>query len=315
MSDSDDEASLDFESAKQKFLKHINRLNNDTKSATDLLNEYYGECVACGQLNYGSECSCGHVDHCSSPNFSTSQLNDEFQMWVENKMIYESGATQSSDVFNGLENVGFTLAQYVETEPSRMSWQQLAKVVPPCSNPSEQESDEESYSVEDIMSNDEPIAEYGLDEIQTLQNDLDQLNRNYDDLVAEREFLIEQLQACEDRIDEINQEKQEIENEIDRLNRYNETVVAEQLISKLDEFSQAVQILLHASEFYDIKDLISAYARDGASLDEIKRQVILDAKLTKKQQLLSNVVVTPKPKNPDGLPNLHDSYLVDSYDI
>lgn len=370
-------------SAKEKFVQHMARLqseyiekpkkpeviipdlpvpvfppqNTQSKSAAELLDEFWSECLACGQKGLiGSLCSCGGAiyDSVTIVNSPKKQFNDEFRSWVENKMI----SSEMADLQNEDDEpeMGITLVQYVETEPSRMSWQQLAKVIPPqriieddssVLSTSEDESGESNEYPEDYpqdndapddsstvreyevpnaespdISDDEPLQEEDnhrnlMNDIQELKETLEVREDNRESLVAEREFLIEQLQACEDRIEEVEMEIRDIEEEITRLDQeYNDTVVAEELIAELDEFSQAVQILLNASEFYDIKDLISAYARDGASLEDIKRQVILDAKITKKQQLLGNVntrALNPKPLNPDGLPKLHDSYMIDSY--
>lgn len=365
MSDSDwDESSEEqpnYFSAKQKFEQHIARLHNDyiekpktpeviipdlpvpvipsqdpkSKSAAELLDEFWTECSACGQRGLiGSVCSCDDtINEPPTDSPPMQRFDAEFRMWIENKII--SNEVQSEKFDN--QETGITLVQYIESEPSRMSWQQLAKVIPPQRIVNDEssllttddESDNDSsvardYEVPDIQEcNDdffkgkaEPLQ---ANDIQELKELLASHEKNLESLIAEREFLIEQLQACEDRIEEIEIEIRDLDVEIERLNQeYNNTVVADELISELDEFSQAVQILLNASEFYDIKDLISAYARDGATNDDIKRQVILDAKLTKKQQLLGSVntrAVNPKPRNPDGLPNLHDSYLIDSYTL
>lgn len=396
MSDSDwdetsEEEQPNYLSAKQKFVQHMARIQKEciekpktpeviipdlpvpmfptnleskSKSAADLLDEFWIECYACGQKGLvGSNCSCGGIIS-GQTNTLSKPYDNEFRMWVENKMILSEASQDipnddADDGDNG--EMGITLIQYVETEPSRMSWQQLAKVIPPqriVDLDEEDESGESQESQDDTRDSQESqdyapesdddsstVREYDVPAIQefnhssdedeklqsgsdhnNLMNDIQELREsraireeNYDALVKEREFLIEQLQACEDRIEEVEMEINDIDEEIERLDQeYNETVVAEELIAELDEFSQAVQILLNASEFYDIKDLISAYARDGASNEDIKRQVILDAKLTKKQQLLGSVntrALNPKPRNSDGLPNLHDSYLIDSYTV
>lgn len=348
MSDSDwDETSEEipnYLSAKEKFVQHMTRLTNyveKPESATDLLNELLTKCASCGQKRLtNSECVCGDF---------LKNTNNEFRTWIENKMITGDYDKSSEKLFDGM-----TLAQYVDTEPARMSWQQLAKVIPPqkiipeyscddseeynelqTNNPEEppeknSEYDSSSYEIEytkDVedypgSTEDEPIQTNDascnlINDIEELKESLYIKQENRDALISEREFLIEQLQACEDRIEEVEIEINDIENELDKLDQeYNENIVTDELIAELDEFSQAVQILLNASQFYDINDLICAYAKGNATIDDIKRQVILDAKLIKKQQLLQNVnmnVVIPKPRNADGLPNLHDTYLIDSY--
>lgn len=319
----DDEQNLQSEriyvqSAKDRFLKRItemhqkivNPVNNEveecvktqSKSAEQLLNEYY--CKYCGfkgtLLEDGTsrECSCGG-----------EWVSTEFQMWVENKAL-------NFDVFNFATPL-FVEEPNVNKKPSEMSWQQLTNALSPqlVFDDEKPTETEEISSVESSVDSDGEYEIVTNEELSELKKSLTKLEENHTCLIAEREYLIQQLQACEDRIEDIVEEKAVLVQEIEEQCAAGENAIATELLSCLDEFSQAVQILLDGSEFYDIDDLIRSYTRDGATPETIKKEIIFDAKLHKKRMLMGDSTETYLPKTEDGLPRLHDSYITDSFAV
>jgi hypothetical protein len=241
----------------------------------------------------------------------------EFQMWIEAR----------------------SMKPY--PEPNEMSWQQLTNALttekmPDLESISEECDDcgevhvesedfeviETSESTESSESgwseiewpdmNDIPDTPNMVDSMDALTTKLGNLTTHYNSLVMERECLITQLQNCEDCLETVQEERSMVEAEI---NSVDQTAITELIVAELDEFSQAIQILLGTDEYYDINDLIGKYAVNGGSPDSIKAEIIIDAKLYKKQQLMMYDNIEPTPKNKDGLPRLHDSYISDSYTI
>ncbi len=201
---------------------------------------------------------------------------NDFQSWVENTLFTDDKPLDAS--FNEPLN-----------EP--LHWQDLDINV--CSP-----SDDEEDNQDDNQTDDDNVSK------------LPKLEDEYNLLIAERECLSNQLQACEDKIEEIKNEKQTIYDKID-----NSDNITSELLASLDEFSQATQMLLNLSEFYDIDDLISSYAKRFTNPEQIKNNIILDAKLHKKRMLLGNSNLNLISKNKDGLPKLYDSYITDSYKL
>jgi len=316
------------QSAKDRFIKRITSLHQKvvpfepvsktdetpeeefiekpSKSADQLLSEYF--CKFCGfkgicpKNGTPSECACGGL------------LNNDFQVWVENKALSSLFGFPSLFTEKPLE-------QYVNQEPSEMSWQQLTNALSP-----QLVFDDEKPTMEDIEVDEKSVdsdGEYEIvpdtcecpDDISELKERLACLEENHNSLIAEREYLIQQLQACEDRIEELHEEQADVMEELEEQCAAGENAIAEELVSCLDEFSQAVQVLLDNSEYYDISDLIRSYTKDGNTPGTIKKEIILDAKLHKKRVLLGDTKKKYIPKNEDGLPRLHDSYITDSYEF
>jgi hypothetical protein len=295
--------------AREKFIQRIQNLQKKplivfdeeelpSKSAADLLDEYKHDCQHCGVSLWGNaDCSCGA----------------EFQAWVENKTMVK-----------------------MTMEPTQMSWKQLTDTLQlKQSEQTEQSIDNnssEEYNLGGFEASEDGSSEAnGWSEIEwpdldvqcvaetpqndttvLLQNELNILVANSNALIAERECLIAQLQQCEERLEDVQEQQKDIKDEIAS---FGQTALTNELLAGLDEFSQAIQILLSTEEYYDINDLIGQYAVGGDSPDDIKKDIIIDAKLYKKTVLMGETNMEPLPKNKDGLPYLHDTYLTDSYRV
>jgi len=289
--------------AREKFIRRIQNLQfkpeilsedeieKPSKSASDLLKEYERTCPYCGNKGWATtNCSCG----------------SEFQVWVENKIMDE------------------------KVEPYQMSWSQLTMALSPetreitetesvSSDSSEVECDdcgefhsstEEGWSEIEWPVIDTIVDEIDEDRVNSLKTSLKSVVTNYNALVTERECLITQLQQCEERLEHVQEKKACLEREISSL-----STITGELLADLDDFSQAIQILLNTGEYYDINDLIGQYASNGETPSDIKKKIVIDAKLLKKQIFMDGADMEPLPKNADGLPRLHDSYITDSYKI
>jgi len=323
-----------------EFLENKNILESNepideitSKSAKELLDEYY--CKSCG---IKERCDCDNYTPIKMPSFTPNplfqegKLADEFQLWMENKgnifePSFEHTFKSTSLAFNLYPE------QHQPTGTAGMTWAQLANALTPERLLFEERSESsdveildneydtvvystpyyehvEQEEIEEHEEIEEQIVEQVEDDVENLQIKLANLDQNYNLLIMERECLINQLQACEDKIEEIQTEQQQIADLLE-----DKSNVANELLASLDEFSQAIQILLNASEFYDIEDLITSYSTKGKTPDDIKSEIILDAKLHKKRMLLGETNLNPTPKNEDGLPRLHDSYISDSYHL
>ena len=155
---------------------------------------------------------------------------------------------------------------------------------------------------------------------------------------VEKESLVEQLKACKKRIEELGDEydstmvaielaKEEQSRhiaELDELSSFKERMKREdELITEIrqymDDFSQAVQILLNSGKYCDFNHLIRAHVKDGVYIgDSVKSSIIREAKVLKRDELYATMETTNCslcPRNEDGMPNLHDQYITDSYNI
>ena len=171
-----------------------------------------------------------------------------------------------------------------------------------------------------------------------LQAELKKIEENKNVLVVEKENLSNQLKACKKRIADLVQEQtntlQAIEiakeeqmkhiAEMDALHMYNERKkreddVINEIRRVMDDFSQAVQILLNSGKYCDLDQLIRVHIKNSVYLtDEVKRSIITEARYLKRDRLYASLEVDNcylAPKNEDGLPNLFDQYITDSYDI
>ena len=171
-----------------------------------------------------------------------------------------------------------------------------------------------------------------------LQAELKKIEENKNVLVVEKENLSNQLKACKKRIADLTQEQddtlQAIElakeeqakhiAELDELHMHNERKKREndvitEIRRIMDDFSQVVQILLNSGKYYDLDQLIRAHIKNNMYVtDEVKRSIINEARYLKRDQLYASLEVENcylAPKNEDGLPNLFDQYITDSYDI
>jgi hypothetical protein len=101
------------------------------------------------------------------------------------------------------------------------------------------------------------------------ENESPTLDKQIQLLIEERDCLINQLQMCEDRIEDLQFQRK----------LHSNTVVTE-LVDSLDEFSRAVQILLSTGEYCDVNDLIGSYANTSVnnSPNTIRKQIIDAAK-------------------------------------
>lgn len=171
-----------------------------------------------------------------------------------------------------------------------------------------------------------------------LQAELKKIEENKNLLVAEKENLSNQLEACKKRIADLTKEQDDTLHaieiakdeqakhiaELDELHMHDERIKREndvitEIRRVMDDFSQAVQILLNSGKYYDFDQLIRAHIKNNIYVtDEIKRSIINEALYLKRDQLYALLEVENcylSPKNEDGLPNLFDQYITDSYDI
>jgi hypothetical protein len=171
-----------------------------------------------------------------------------------------------------------------------------------------------------------------------LQAELRKIEENRNVLIVEKENLMSQLKACKKRVNELDGEVEstleeiEIANEeqtahieeMDELHSLKERKKREnEMISEIkhyvDDFSQAIQILLSSGKYCDIEYLIRSHLKDAVYLtDDVKESIIREAKVFKRDQLYATLEADNcyiAPKNEDGLPNLFDQYITDSYNI
>lgn len=173
-----------------------------------------------------------------------------------------------------------------------------------------------------------------------LEKDVEDVITNTNILVVEREALMAQLSMCEKRLAVLEESKDELLKELaivqaeekelvyqkdlayvaEKRKAFEDNIIAELAID-LDDFSQAVQILLCANKYCDFPDLIRTHIHDMDDvyiIKEIKREIIAEAKQYKHYELMNSVKLTDAylaPTTEDGLPELHDSYITDSYNI
>ncbi len=259
-----------------------------SKSADELIAEYTRNCRFCGFSGIvGTQCSCG----------------GEPLQWTDSA-VFSRFLTHT----NTPDHI-FDLPE--KSKVAEMSWTELRNALSTFSaeksdanvNPDFSDKDDDDTDKTAELSDDE-----GWPEIDTPlfeEQSLSRLAFNYNALVNERDMLISQLQQCEERLDHVQAQKQQLEDALEEKG----AAIVNELILHLDDFSQAVQILL--VDYCDIEDLFNTYSQTYQSIEEIKHAIIVDAKLRKKQQMMINP--THLPKNHDGLPNLYDRYITDSY--
>lgn len=171
-----------------------------------------------------------------------------------------------------------------------------------------------------------------------LQAEMKKIEENKNVLVVEKENLSNQLKACKKRIADLTKEQDDTLHaieiakeeqakhiaELDELNMHNERKKREndvitEIRRVMDDFSQAVQILLNSGKYCDLDQLIRAHIKNNIYVtDEVKRSIITEARYLKRDQLYASLEVENcylAPKHEDGLPNLFDQYITDSYDI
>ncbi len=171
-----------------------------------------------------------------------------------------------------------------------------------------------------------------------LQAEMKKIEENKNVLVVEKDNLSNQLKACKKRIAELNKEQDDTLHaieiakeeqakhiaELDELHMHNERKKREddvitEIRRDMDDFSQAVQILLNSGKYCDLDQLIRAHIKNNLYVtDEVKRSIITEARYLKRDQLYASLEVENcylAPKNEDGLPNLFDQYITDSYYI
>ena len=198
--------------------------------------------------------------------------------------------------------------------------------------PSAIDNEEEELDPMDIKGNN--IAK----RLAGLQAELKKIEENKNVLVAEKENLSNQLEACKKRIADLTKEQDDTLHaieiakdeqakhiaELDELHMHDERIKREndvitEIRRVMDDFSQAVQILLNSGKYYDFDQLIRAHIKNNIYVtDEIKRSIINEALYLKRDQLYALLEVENcylSPKNEDGFPNLFDQYITDSYDI
>jgi len=288
--------------AREKFIQKIQSLHKQVITE-EPKTTYNKTCTYCGMdITAVDECPCAN----------------EFQMWIEGRSMKpwtEPNKMSWKELTNALTNEKMPDLESISEECDDCGEVHLESEYYEVNETSESIESSESTETSECWSEfewpDVDIKPKMSDSIDVLTIKLGNLNTNYNSLVMERECLITQLQNCEECLESVENERRLVENEIN----YVDQNITKIIVAGLDEFSQAIQILLGTEEYYDINDLISKYAVKGGSPDSIKAEIIIDAKLYKKQQLMMDDTIEPTPKNKDGLPRLHDSYISDSYTI
>jgi hypothetical protein len=171
-----------------------------------------------------------------------------------------------------------------------------------------------------------------------LEAELQKIEENKNVLIVEKENLASQLKACKKRIKELEKEHEDTSDKIEEARAEQEAHISEmdkmhsmterkkrenQMVDDiknyLDDFSQAVQILLSSGKYCDFEQLIHAHVKDGMYVqNEVRNSIIKEAKIMKRDQLYSTLEADNcylSPKNEDQLPNLYDQYVTDSYMI
>ena len=261
---------------------------------------------------------------------------DDFHEWVTDKFgqenvpqydRYISSIKAKKEEFNPEEHEE---AQYSDEEswgewPESNNWPTATDEMEEC-----------DYSNEEVEPN--PMDMKGnriAKKLAGLNAELKKIEENKNVLLVEKESLVAQLKACKKRIEELGvdhdsttvaieltkgeqaQHIAELDKLSSRKERENELIA--EIRQYMDEFSQAVQILLNYGKYWDFEQLIRAHVKDGVYIgDSVKSSIIREAKILKRDALYATMETTNCslcPKNEDGLPNLYDQYITDSYNI